>query len=162
MPPGIVCRREILRGSKAMEKEKWGSKLRHGYGLAWLFHFKMSPNTAMKAQRLRNGSTFFSPVESSFELSVGKAISDAGCGATFLTTSLYKSRVLLTSASTAYPSALLITQLIHGRNNTECLPVKKKINILDQYPIPNPPYTSCAWPILYTPRVTQLLKLHML
>ena len=129
MPPGIVCRREILRGSKAMGKEKRGSKLRNGYGLAWLFHFKMSPNTAMKAQRLRNGSTFFSPVLSNFELSVGKAISDAGGGATFLTTSLYKSRVLLTSASTPYPSALLITQLIHGRNNTECLPVKKKIII---------------------------------
>ena len=36
----------------------------------------MSPNTAMKAQRLRNDSTF-SPVQSSFELSLGKASSDA-------------------------------------------------------------------------------------
>ena len=28
------------------------------YAVAWLFHFKMSPNTAMYAQRLRNGSIF--------------------------------------------------------------------------------------------------------
>ena len=59
------------------------------YVLALLFNFKMSPNTAMYAQRLRNGSTF-SPVQSSFELSFGKASSDAGGRATFLTTFLHK------------------------------------------------------------------------
>ena len=48
------------------------------YAVAWLFHFKMSPNTAMYAQRLRNGS-IFSPVQSSFEISLRKA-SSADCG----------------------------------------------------------------------------------
>ena len=42
-------------------------KISFCYGLAWLFHFKMSPNRAMLAQCLRNGSTF-SPVQSTFEL----------------------------------------------------------------------------------------------
>ena len=44
------------------------------YAIAWLFLFKMSPNTAMYAQRLRNGS-IFSPVQSSFEISRRKASS---------------------------------------------------------------------------------------
>ena len=42
------------------------------YGLEWLFHFKMSPNTAMNAQRLRSGS-IFSPVQSSLEISLSTA-----------------------------------------------------------------------------------------
>ena len=48
------------------------------YAIAWLFHFKMSPNTAMLAQRLRNGS-IFNPVQSSFEISLRK-VSSADCG----------------------------------------------------------------------------------
>ena len=46
----------------------------------------MSPNTAMWAQRLRNVSTFVP----CFDLSFGKASSDAGGRAIFLTTSLHQ------------------------------------------------------------------------
>ena len=53
-------------------------KMSFCHAVAWLFHFKMSPNTAMYAQRLRNGS-IFSPVQSSFEISLRKA-SSADCG----------------------------------------------------------------------------------
>ena len=53
-------------------------KMSFCYAIVWLFHFKMSPNTAMKAKRLRNGS-IFSPVQSSFEISLRKA-SSADCG----------------------------------------------------------------------------------
>ena len=49
------------------------------YAVAWLFHFKMSPNAAMYAQRLQNGS-IFSPVQSSFEISLRKASSADGGG----------------------------------------------------------------------------------
>ena len=57
------------------------------YGIAWLFHFKMSLNTTMYDHRLRSGSNF-SPVQSSFELSLGKASSDAAGRATYFATYL--------------------------------------------------------------------------
>ena len=46
---------------------------------------------------------------------------------------------------TGHPTSLLclLQDKTIGRNNMERLPVKKKINNLDQYldPLPNPPYT---------------------
>ena len=59
------------------------------YSIAWLFHFKMSPNTNMQAHWLRRLFTF-SPVQLSFELSIIKASSDAGGRAIFFATSLHK------------------------------------------------------------------------
>ena len=64
-------------------------KMSSCYCIAWLFHFKMNRNTTMKAQRLRSGPTF-SLIQSSFELSFGKASSNAGGRATFFATSLYQ------------------------------------------------------------------------
>ena len=78
------------------------------YALAWLFHFKMSPNTAMYAQRLRNGS-IFSPVQSSFEISLGKA-SSADCGGLHRTQlAPVKAGVILRCCELPHPFSLHIT-----------------------------------------------------
>ena len=104
----------------------------------------MSPNTAMKAQRLRRLS-IFCPVQSSFEISLSKSSSGQAGGVHFGQPLSVRSRMLLTSDSTPYHTALFITEHIQGRNNTQCLSVKKKINNLDQYPLPNTPYMVCGY-----------------
>ena len=85
------------------------------YAVAWLFHFKMSPNTAMYAQRLRKGS-IFSPVQSSFEISLSKA-SSADCGGLHRTqqTSVIAGAILRCSVL-PHPFSLHITCQKRGRN----------------------------------------------
>ena len=73
------------------------------YGIAWLFHFKRSPNTAMYSQRLRRLSTFC-PVQSTFELLLSKASRDAGGGVHILQPISVRSRLLLTFTTTPYPA----------------------------------------------------------
>ena len=77
------------------------------YAIAWLIHFKMSPNTAMHAQRLLSGS-IFSPVQSSFEISLSEAKLRSAERRTHIAHPLFmKSRVLLSTA--AQLSCLLCT-----------------------------------------------------
>ena len=87
------------------------------YGIAWIFFFEMSHHTSVSA-KYPGRSLNFPPAQSCFELSFGKASSDAGERAIFLYRPFMKSWVLLTSATTPYQSALLVTQDILGRNST--------------------------------------------
>ena len=59
------------------------------YGIAWLFHFKMSPNTTILYRPSGYGMVLHL-VPYIVELSFGNASSDAGGRATFLTTSLHQ------------------------------------------------------------------------
>ena len=111
------------------------------YGIAWLLHFKMSPNTTMKAQRLRSGSTV-SPEKSSLKLSLGKASSDALRRATYFVTTSIKSRALLRSAVQTYLFPLHITWQKLGSYRIREFR-KEKINTLDLYP---PPTLPCLRP----------------
>ena len=79
------------------------------YGIAWIFLFEMSHHTSLSV-KYPGRSLNFLPSQSCFELSFGKASSDAGERAIFLHPPSLKSWVLLTSASTPYQSALLVTQ----------------------------------------------------
>ena len=69
-------------------------------------------------------SLYFPPVQSSFELSLGKASSDAGGRDTFLTTSLYQVSSVTDFCQHTLPvcSAYYITE----QSVRECLPLKKK------------------------------------
>ena len=87
------------------------------YGIAWIFLFEMSHHTSLSV-KYPGRSLNFPPAQSCFELSFGKASSDAGKRAIFLHSPSMKSWVLLTSATTPYQSALLVTQDILGRNST--------------------------------------------
>ena len=90
------------------------------YGIAWIFLFEMSHHMSLSA-KYPGRSLNFPPAQSCFELSFGKAISDAGERAIFLHPPSMKSWVLLTSATTVttpYQSALLVMQDILGRNST--------------------------------------------
>ena len=87
------------------------------YGIAWIFLFEMSHHTSLSV-KYPGRSLNFPPAQSCFELSFGKASSDAGERAIFLHAPFMKSWVLLTSATTPYQSALLVTQDILGRNST--------------------------------------------
>ena len=86
-------------------------------GIAWIFLFEMSHHTSLSV-KYPGRSLNFPPAQSCFELSFGKASSDAGERAIFLHPPSMKSWVLLTSATTPYQSALLVTQDILGRNST--------------------------------------------
>ena len=87
------------------------------YGIAWIFLFEMSHHTSLSI-KYPGRSLNFLPAQSCFELSFSKASSDAGERAIFLHPPSMKSWVLLTSATTPYQSALLVTQDILGRNST--------------------------------------------
>ena len=87
------------------------------YGIAWIFLFEMSNHTSLSV-KYPGRSLNFPPAQSCFELSFGKASSDAGERAIFLNPPSMKSWVLLTSATTPYQSALLVMQDILGRNST--------------------------------------------
>ena len=87
------------------------------YGIAWIFLFEMSHHTFLSV-KYPGRSLNFPPAQSCFELSFCKASSDAGERAIFLHRTSMKSWVLLTSATTPYQSALLVTQDILGRNST--------------------------------------------
>ena len=87
------------------------------YGNAWIFLFEMSHHISLSV-KYPGRSLNFPPAQSCFELSFGKASSDAGERAIFLHSPSMKSLVLLTSATTPYQSALLVTQDILGRNST--------------------------------------------
>ena len=128
------------------------------YGLAWPFHFTMSPTTARYVGSVFTEIIYFLPVQSSYELPLGKPSSDQTGGVHFWQPLSVRSWLLLTSANIPYQFALLITRVRIIKSAFHW----KKNNNLDQYLLPNPPYTLCCWPILYTPRVTQLLKLHKL
>ena len=120
----------------------------------------MSHHTSLSV-KYPGRSLNFPLAQSSSELSFGKASSDAGERAIFLHSPSMKS-LLLTSATTPYQSALLVTQDILGRIVHQVSSSKKKINILDQYPHPHPSLHVERLADLYTPRVTKLLKLRML
>ena len=87
------------------------------YGIARIFLFEMSHHRSLSV-KYPGRSLNFPPAQSCFELSFGKASSDAGERAIFLHPPSMKSWVLLTSATTPYQSALLVTQDILGRNST--------------------------------------------
>ena len=87
------------------------------YGIAWIFLFEISHHMSLSV-KYPGRSLNFPPAQSCFELSFGKASSDAGDRAIFLQPPSMKFRVLLTSAITPYQSALLVTQDILGRNST--------------------------------------------
>ena len=87
------------------------------YGIAWIFLIEMSHHTSLSI-KYPGRSLNFPPAQSCFELSFGKASSDAGERAIFLHRPSMKSWVLLTSATTPYESALLVKQDILGRNST--------------------------------------------
>ena len=87
------------------------------YDIAWIFFFEMSHHTSLSV-KYPGRSLNFPPAQSCFELSVGKASSDAGERAIFLHSPSMKACVLLTSATTPYQPALLVTQDILGRNST--------------------------------------------
>ena len=108
------------------------------YGNAWLFLFKMSHHTSLSV-KYSGRSLNFPPAQLTFQISLSKACLAQAGGVHFGQTFSVRSLLLLTSDSTPYQTALLIIYQIHHRNNTECLPVKKKKNS-GQYPLPNPPY----------------------
>ena len=87
------------------------------YGIAWIFFFEMSHHTSLSV-KYPGRSINFPAAQSCFVLSFGKTSSDAGERAIFLHPRSMKSWVLLTSATTPYQSALLVTQDILGRNST--------------------------------------------
>ena len=87
------------------------------YGIAWIFLFEMSHHASLSV-KYPGRSLNFPPAQSCFELSFGKASSDADERAIFLHSPSMKSWVLLTSATTPYQSVLLVTQDILGRNST--------------------------------------------
>ena len=64
-------------------------KIKQCYAIACLFLFKMSHHTYLSVKYSRRSSNF-SPVQSSFESSLGKASSDEGGSATFFATFLYQ------------------------------------------------------------------------
>ena len=65
------------------------------YGIAWIFLFEMSHHTSLSV-KYPGRSLNFPPAQSCFELSFGKASSDAGERAIFLHPPFMKSWVLLT------------------------------------------------------------------
>ena len=77
----------------------------------------MSHHTSLSV-KYPGRSLNFPPAQSCFELSFGKASSDAGERAIFMHSPSMKSWVLLTSATTPYQSALLVTQDLLGKNST--------------------------------------------
>ena len=87
------------------------------YGIAWIFFFEMSHHTSLSV-KYPGRSLNFPPAQSCFELSFVKESSDAGERAIFQYPPSMMSWVLLTSDTTPYQSALLVTQDILGRNST--------------------------------------------
>ena len=95
------------------------------YGIAWIFLIEMSHHTSLSV-KYSGRSLKFPPAQSSSELSFGKASSDAGERAIFLHSPSMKSWLLLTSATTPYQSALLVTQDILGKIVHQVSSSKKK------------------------------------
>ena len=102
------------------------------YGIAWLFHFKMSPNTTMQAHRLRSGFTFSSKRQVFGYHLVNQAQMQVGRLHISQPPSI-KSRALLRSVVQAYLFILHITwQILVSYSIREFR--KEKINALDHYP----------------------------
>ena len=123
------------------------------YAVAWLFHFKMSPNTAMKGQQLRNGY-IFSPVQSSFEISLRKASSTDCRGLLRTQPTPVKAGVILRCCELPHPFSLHITCQKRGRNIISYHSKKK------QYitPFPHPLHSL----ELVTPRSNMITAAHSL
>ena len=110
------------------------------YGIAWLFHFKMSPNTAMWHSGYGDYLLFVPYCRllsyCSVKLAEMRAEGYIFCNLSPLGLGCYW---LLPP----HPTSLLCLKCLLrdktiGRNNMERLSVKM-INNLDQYPLPNPP-----------------------
>ena len=95
------------------------------YAIAWLFHFKMSPNTATYALQLLSGS-ILSPIQSSFEISLSEAKLRSAERSTHIAQPLFmKSHVLLSTAA-QYPVILFALHHWIGKASADSFHRKKQ------------------------------------
>ena len=113
-------------------------KMSFCYGIAWLFHFKMSPNTTICRPSSYGVDLLLVPKSQVLSYrSVKRAQMQAG-GLHISQPTSIKSRALLRSAVHAYLFSLhIIWQRLGSYSIREFR--KEKINTLDHYPTPYPP-----------------------